>query len=117
MATSELTKSKSTPTSLRQRVATAGEGAMASASRGAKEAARSGAAFTKRHPLATVGTVAGVALVAGALVDRALRHEPTLGEVLKKTVSRQASRLSKVAAEKAKKGASAAGRTISHAMK
>jgi ADP-ribosylglycohydrolase len=116
MASSELTKSK-TPSSLRQRVATAGQGALVSAERGAKEAVRSGTAFTKRHPLATVGTVAGVALVAGALADRALRHEPTLGEVLKKTVARQASRLSKAAASKAKQSASAAGRTISHAMK
>ncbi len=116
MANTELTKPKS-PSTLRQRVATAGQGALASAERGAKDAARTGSDFTRRHPLATVGTVAGVALVAGAIADRVLRHEPTLGEVFKKTVSREASRLSKAAASKAKQGASAAGRTISHAMK
>jgi hypothetical protein len=40
----------------------------------------------KEHPLVAAGALAGAALVVGAVAQRAMHRDPTLGETLTKTL-------------------------------
>ncbi len=59
------------------------------------------AALAKRHPVATAGAALGAGVLLGVAAQRALRHKPTVSEVLLESISKRASgaskRLTKVA--------------------
>jgi hypothetical protein len=95
----------------------AGKKALASVKRGAQGAARVSATFAKTHPIATATALAGVALAVGAATQRALHREPTFGEVLKKTVARQARGISQAMAAKTRQGVGAAARSLNQKLK
>lgn len=98
------------------RMKAAGQQALSAAKRGATGAARAGSTFAKEHPVATAGVLVGAALV-GAVAQHAMHHEPTLGEVVKRTVTGRAHQLSKAIRTNARRGVGAAARSMGKALR
>jgi len=48
-----------------------------------------------KHPLAIGGTILGAGILVGIAAHRALAHQPTVGEVVKRVVKNQAIKISK----------------------
>jgi len=87
-------------------IANAGKKAVASVERSARGAAAASTTFVKEHPLVAAGALAGVALVVGAVAQRAMQRDPTLGETISKTIK-----------SKTKQGIGAAAKSLTRSLK
>lgn len=97
------------------RMSTMGAKSLAMAKRGAQATAKATTAFAKEHPGVAATALVGIGLAAGALTQQAMRREPTLGEVLKDTLSRSAKRASKAIGTATRQGVKTATKRISKA--
>jgi hypothetical protein len=60
--------------------------------------------FATKHPAVAAGALLGAGALVGVAAQRALHHEPTLGEVVLRVLKRGASRVSKQVATTASSG-------------
>lgn len=74
---------------------------------GLKKAANAASALAKKHPGVTAGALVGAGVLVGVVAQRALHHEPTVGEVVMGALKRSASKVSKRLATTASAGLSA----------
>ncbi len=82
------------------------------AKRSAKQVARASEAFVKDHPAVAAGALVGVGVLVGAAAHRALGREPTLGELLSRTLSRRAKEVSTAVASASRQGAKLASKKL-----
>lgn len=62
---------------------------------GLKKAAHSATALAKKHPAVTAGALVGAGVLVGVVAQRALHHDPTVGEAVMSAIKRSASKVSK----------------------
>jgi ElaB/YqjD/DUF883 family membrane-anchored ribosome-binding protein len=98
--------------SLGERAAQTGEKGLHAAKRSAKQVARASEAFVKDHPAVAAGALVGVGVLVGAVAHRALRREPSLGEVLGRELARRAKEVSKAVASASRHGAKLASKRL-----
>jgi hypothetical protein len=73
--------------------------------------------MVRKHPLTSAGVLLGAGAVAGVAMQRALRIEPTVGQVLMKALRDNAGAASKSVASSATRGVKRANQLVHRAMK
>ena len=115
----KMTKKVASPkkTAIARRAPEAASDSLVSARGAAQTGLKRAQKVVKDHPLASVGTLIGAGVLVGVAANRAMRHSPSVGEVVADALSLRANKASKSLANSARKSIKKATSSVRRALK